>query len=222
MNIIVLNLNRAIERKERMINQFQKLGIDNYIFYPSIDGKDILNDTIIGNISKGHFGYPRKFQKGEVACVFSHIGAITLAKIMNYEYVLIFEDDVVLCEDFLSRLNKLFSLLPKNWEHVFLSGHIYNTPAPIIQPSIIQVTFKVSGAYSFLLKNTAYDKVIKKLTSIETTTDDMYEKMILNRELISYIFFPFLTYPIVEDSYIWETSGNKIPHASVKYFKNKL
>lgn len=221
-NIIVLNLNRATERMQRMIDQFTKLGIEDYIFYSSVDGKDIKNESIIGNIQAPHFGAPRQFKKGEIGCLMSHIGALKLAKALDYDWVLIFEDDVVLCNDFKSRLQLVFKYLPDNWEHVFLSGHIYNQPPPFALPSLLPVTFKVSGAYSFIVRNTAYDKVISKLQSFNTTSDDLYEHMILSKELKSYIFFPFLSYPLVEDSYIWETSGNKTPHASVKYYKDKL
>jgi len=223
MKIIVINLERAEERKERMLLQFQKLGISDYIFYPAIDGKDITNKNFFGNIAPGHFGHPRKFQKGEIGCIISHIGAITFAKLNNWDYFLLLEDDVILCDDFNDRLNLLFKLLPSSWDLVYLSGHTYYTPAPFILPSLLPVNFKVSGAYSCIIKNIAYDKIIKKFSSFETTTDDLYEEMILReKSLKSFIFFPFFCYPIVEDSYIWETSGNKIPHASVRYFKNKL
>jgi GR25 family glycosyltransferase involved in LPS biosynthesis len=221
IKIIIPNLKRAIERREHMIHQFEKLGIKDYMFYDAFDGKDITNESIVGNITPGNIGHPRQFKRGEIGCTLTHIGIITLAKALNYEQVLIIEDDVILCEDFPERFLKLCKYLPSNWEHVFLSGHIYNATPPIIEPSLIPVTFKVSGTYSYMLRNTAYDKAIKKLSSLETTTDDLYEKVI-KEGLKSFIFFPFLTYPDVTDSYIWENPDNKRIHASLKYFKNKL
>jgi glycosyl transferase, family 25 len=221
MNIIVLNLNRAVERKEKIIKQLEKLNIQDYLIYSGFDGKNITNSSIIGNITSGHIGASRQFKPGEIGCTLSHIGIISLAKSLNYDSFLVLEDDVILCEDFVSRLDRLMKLLPKNWEHVFLSGHIYNAQAPIIQPCVIPTTFKVSGTYSYMLKNVVYDKVIEELSSLETTTDDLYEKLI-KKGLKSFIFFPFLTYPKLEYSYIWEMSGNNNIHPSFKYFKNKL
>ena len=83
---------------------------------------------------------------------------------------------------------------------------------------------KTDCAHSYIIKNTAYDKVIKKLSSIETTTDDMLLHMMFQeKNLKSYTYFPFMTHSMSSNSYIWNTpAGHNIKNESKNYFKNKV
>ncbi len=214
--IILINLDRAKERLYKIDNQLKLQNID-YIRYSAFDGKNILNKSIKCNISnKNFYGYPRELKMGEIGCTLSHIGAISMAKSLNLEYVIILEDDIILCNDFKERLDILFKSVPKNWEHIFLGGHVYNFE-PLCIPGIYKSP-KVSGTYSYILRNTGYDKAINALTSMETTTDDLYE----HSKLISYIYFPLFTYPLLEYSFVNEVDGRSCTHPSKKWFREKL
>ena len=212
--IVVINLDRAGERKEKISAQLDAQKLKYYI-YSGFDAKNLTNKTVSpGKLVKG-YGSPRDFKKGEMGCTLSHIGVITMAKTLGWENVVILEDDIVLCKDFEKRLKLLFKYLPKTWEHVFLGGHLYNH-IPLLKPSCVPSP-KISGTYSYMLNHTVYDKAIKELSSMETTTDDLYEHM----KLKSYIFFPLFSYPLLEYSYVNEEKENRI-HSSKPHFAEYL
>jgi glycosyl transferase, family 25 len=223
MNIIVISLERAKDRREKIVQQLNALKLDAIIM-DAVDGQQLSKEQL-NRVINNPIGWRsgETFKPGELGCLMSTIKAIKLAKENNFEYVIMLDDDVVLSEDFEKGIKFLFRILPIDWEHIFLSGHTYMAAAPVFQPSLVPATFKVSGSYAYILKNIAYDKVINEMSQMEIPVDDVIEGMILREQkLRSYIFFPFLVYPRLEYSYIWNDVSRVKEHPSVKYFKNKL
>jgi len=224
--IIVLNLERSEQRRQNIINQFKNIELKNYYILPAFDGSYITNFSIQANIALG-YGAGRKFQKGELGIIISHIFALKFAQMMNFDKVIILEDDIILCEDWNQRLNILLDKLPENWEHVYLSGHsdyvkfkIYNEPTIIPSPKMV-------GAFSYMVNKSAYSKIIKFSTSFLTTFDDMVMHMVNENRLNSFVYFPFLSFHNADESFAWD---GKIPehiskeklHSSYSYFKNTI
>jgi len=228
--IIVLNLERSLNRKENMRMQFSRLyKIENqdFFFLPAYDGANLTNFSFNVNISLG-YGAGRKFQKGEVAIIMSQIAAIKFAQMMKFESVIILEDDVVLCEDWEPRLMTLCSMLPEGWEHVYLSGHsdyvkfqVYDKPTLIKAPQMV-------GAFSYMVHNRAYSRITRFTTSLLTTFDDMVMHMVSEGKLKSYAYFPFMTFHNANDSTVWDgkdpghLAHDNTMHSSYKYFKNNI
>ena len=223
MPIIVLNLDRAASRKETMVQQFKDLKIFDYHFLSAFDGRYLSNLTLNANIGMG-YGAGRLFQKAELAIIMTHLAAIKFAQMMDYESVIVLEDDVVLCKDWNTRLKTLKETLPNDWEYVYLSGHsdyvrfnVYEKPTLISSPKMV-------GAFSYMVNNTAYKKIIDHCMSFMTTFDDMVMYAIEQKKLVGYTYFPFMTFHNANDSYVWnETPGhlthNNNMHSSYKYFK---
>jgi len=229
MNIIVISLDRAKERREQVENQLKKLNIDA-LFYSAFDGGAVVNPTFTANLSlNGGYRYGERFKNGEIGCTLSHIGAITMAKAFNWEYVIILEDDIVLAEDFEKRIKILLRMLPKDWEQVFLSG-IPRFNSYFLQTNLIQLfqstekLSRVDTTCAYMIRNTIYDKFIKKLTSFETTTDDLINHFIFReRQIKSFIYFPFVAYVTDNNnfSYISNVLNPKM-HESKPFFAEKL
>jgi len=219
-HIIVLNLERASNRKKLLEEQFKKIGLTNYTFYPAYDGKNIINMSFSVPIIKG-VGIGRKLNIMEVSIIMTHIGALKHAQIMGYENVIILEDDVVICEDWENRLKLLKKLLPETWEYVYLAGHsdyikipMYDTPTLIKAPKMV-------GAFSYMINKKGIEKLIKYCGEFVTTYDDMITHKVESGKLESYLYLPFMTYHLAGDSLNWEGhySGE---HSSKNYFKNKI
>lgn len=72
---------------------------------------------------------------GEIGCLLSHIEVIRKADEKLYQNVLIFEDDVIFCDDFLEKLIEFMDNVPSDWEMLYLGGnhnyHIGSTPEKI-------------------------------------------------------------------------------------------
>jgi GR25 family glycosyltransferase involved in LPS biosynthesis len=198
--------------------------LENVSFINAIDGSQ-LPEKMIGSISlPGGWRYGEKFQPGEVGCIMSHINAIKLAKENEWEYVIIFEDDITIAEDFNKRVKILFKLLPLDWEHIYLSGtpkfneYFFNK-----FPQVISSPW-TDCLHTYMVKNTAYNKIIDKLEKMETTADDMILDLIFRKKTLkSYSYFPYVTHSNSNYSYIWNKSaGHNIKNESKNYFKNKI
>jgi len=223
MNIIVLSLERAKERRERIKSQLENLGLEAVIM-DAVDGEKLSGsekNKFLNN--PGGWRHEEKFRPGEIGCLMSTIKAIKLAKENKWEYVILMDDDIILSEDFQKGVNFLFRIVPSDWQHIFLGGHIYMAPAPVFQPSVMPTQFKVSGSYCYILKKSAYDIVLDELSRFNVPVDDAIEMVTLKEQKIkSYIFFPFLAYPETSNSYIWDINGEQKKHPSFVHFKNKL
>ena len=216
--VLVLNLERSKKRKSLMDKQLNKVMRD-YMFYPAFESRHITNLTINGNIGIG-YGAGRQFQKAELAIIMSHLGAIKMAKMLDWPHVIILEDDVVVCDDWHQRLDILFHDIPSDWEYIYLSGHSdYVSFQKHKKPTVIKAP-RMVGAFSYMVNHTAYDKIIKACTSFMTTFDDMIMNEINQGRLNGYVYFPFMTYHNAETSLIW---GETAPeHSSKLYFKDKI
>ena len=228
--IIVLNLERAVNRKENMIKQFDKLGLTentHYFFMPAYDGAYLSNFSFNMNIGIG-YGTGRKFQKAEVAIIMSQMAAIKFAQMMNFENVIILEDDVILCEDWVQRIDTIIESLPENWEHAYLSGHSDYVKFKEYDKLTIEPAPKMVGAFSYLLNKRSYSKICKHVMSCLTTYDDLIMYIISENKLKSFVCFPFLAFHNANDSFVWDgtapghLSHENNMHSSYKYFKNKL
>jgi len=223
MNIIVISLERAKERREKINSQLNKLGIDAVIM-DAIDSEKLSEGEKDKKIHlDGGYRFGDKFKPGEIACTMSHIKAVNIAKENNWDSFIVLEDDVVLAEDFEKRIKFLFKILPDNWEHVYLSGIPrlgYGIP-PNLQFLNVLPSIFTECTHSMMIRDNSYDKIISKLSLFETTTDDIYNNMLSRKELVSYTYYPFVTFANDEYTYIWNQTITR-EHKSKKYFKNKI
>ena len=228
MNIIVISLKRAEERRLNMEKQLKDLNL-SAVFYDCFDTQDVKNPTFGAKFSlPGGYREGEFMKGGELACGLSHIVSLSIAKSMNWEYAIILEDDVVISSDFENRINFLFKILPKSWEHVYLTGipRFFQNYTPINIKQIFEVTpqlvSRVDTTAAFIVKNTAYDKVIKKLSSLETTPDDLITHMILKEKTLkSFLYLPFPIYIKDESSYIWNVKNPK-NHQSKQFYSENI
>lgn len=101
MNIFVINLPSAIERRQFQEKQLSKLGLD-YQFIAATAINDIGNDIY----KKHYYDWQRPLQKTEVACYFSH-QKLWKRIVKDNAPALILEDDVVLSKYTLNLLTEL-------------------------------------------------------------------------------------------------------------------
>ena len=95
------------------------------------------------------------------------------------------------------------------------------------EPTILRAP-KMVGAFSYMVNKAAYSKISEYCSSLSTTYDDMIMNMTTKNKLISYIFFPFMTYHNAEESLIWQEDPSKYvknagnQHSSYYFFKKIL
>ena len=223
MNIVVISLERALNRREKIKSQLSALNIEAIIM-DAVDGQKLIEEEKNKKIHLlNGYRFGETFKPGEIACTMSHIKAIEIAKKENWPYLIVLEDDIVLAEDFEKRIKLLLRILASDWEHVYLSGvpKFKFGSFPLLSMCHVEPTIFTECTFSMLIRNTSYDKIINKLSKFETTTDDMYNDMISKNELKSYTYYPFVTYSDDDYTYIWDLTVTRI-HKSKQYFKNSI
>lgn len=220
--VIVISLEKAKERRQKMQDQLLELQIDGFIM-DAVDGSKLPPEELNKKISLPNgWRQGELFKPGEVGCMLSHIKALEWARDKNWPYLILLEDDTILSEDFNRRLKILFSIIPNDWQHIYLTGipRFSMLQMPNLQfPNIVDSVFTETTA-GMVIRQSSYDYIIKFLKEFWTTADDSYCELI-KRGLKSYTYFPFCV--AVEDNYsfIWDVSITR-KHKSFQYFRNKL
>jgi GR25 family glycosyltransferase involved in LPS biosynthesis len=120
MKIFVIHYKKLIYRKLFILEQFKKHNITDYEFI-EIDRDELYNH----NISM----FQENYNNSQIAISLSHFYAYKQIS-DNYEDGLIFEDDVILNDNFTDILNKYITQLPKDYDMLFIGNgcnlHIEN------------------------------------------------------------------------------------------------
>jgi len=231
--ILIINLEKNKERKEKLEKQFKAYSISNYEFIEAIDGSLMIDELVPMPFGwhRHNVGekYAKHFKNEEIACLKSHIKAIKRAQELNLDFVVILEDDVIICEDWNKRLSKLLSLTPKKWNHIFLSGLLNEREkqtqfmplnfAPFLHIEKSRITM---GAFSYILKNEIFNIVKNSFSLFNQTTDNVIEELMKANLINSYTFYPFLSYHDNDiKSEIWGEKYN-LNHESIRYFVKNM
>ena len=170
-NIFIINLKRRIDRKKTMVNQLKSQKITKYEFIDAVDGiepeisnkfLELKNNHKTSIVSSGHF-----------ACLLSHIKAIEEAKTRGYLNIMILEDDVVLCDNFINQLNKIN--VP-SYDILYLGGII--NKKKIFFSHWASNSKSILGAYGYILSSNLFDYVLGELNKLTDYVDLFYMKNI--------------------------------------------
>lgn len=162
-NIFVINLKRRNDRKINMINNFNKIGITNYEFITGVDG---LKPSIINKFNDYKNNFKTKIiTSGHFACLLSHIKAIRIAKQRGYTNIMILEDDVYFCDDFIEKISKI--KIPK-YDMIYLGG-IINQKKIFINNCT--KTNGILGAYGYILTSKIFDFILDELEKLVNYVD---------------------------------------------------
>ena len=110
MKIFVIHYKKLTKRKQFILSQFEKYNITDYEFI-EIDRDELYNH----NISM----FQKNYDNAQIAISLSHFYAYKQIS-DKYDNGLIFEDDVVLSDNFTDILNKYMTQLPKNYDMLFI------------------------------------------------------------------------------------------------------
>ena len=139
-NNYYINLDYRTDRKESIINELNKIGIKSPNRFNAI-----------------------KNEKGAIGCSMSHLKVIKLAKENNWDYVVVFEDDVIFLkpEETLKKLDNIVNS-NINWDVIILGGN-NNIPYEIINEDCIKVN-NCQCCSSYIVKKSYYDVLINYWT----------------------------------------------------------
>ena len=110
MKVFVIHYKKLIDRKNHILEQFKRHNITDYEFI-EID-RDELEEKHISI-------FIENYSKSQIAISQSHFYAYKQIS-DNYDNGLIFEDDVILSDDFTNIFNKYITQLPENFDMLFI------------------------------------------------------------------------------------------------------
>ena len=111
MKIFVLHYSKLVDRKTHILEQFKREGIVDYEFIEKYDKDEITDqESVLFDIN---------YKKSTMSLHLKHNYVYKMIA-ENYENALILEDDVILCNKFIEKLNNYVSQLPKNFDMLFI------------------------------------------------------------------------------------------------------
>lgn len=169
-NIFIINLKRRLDRKINIQNKLKEQNITNYEFIEAIDGVEPHIQKQFTNAQKTN--HTSIINSGHFACLLSHIKAIKLAKSRNYSSIMVLEDDIYFCKDFVSKLSNL--MIP-NYDMIYLGGII--SKKKLFFNDWVRYS-NIMGAYGYILNSSLFDIVINQLEKLTEYVDVYYMKNI--------------------------------------------
>lgn len=202
-----INLDRSIDRKERMLKMFNDPVFETTTIqrFSAIDGKREDINSMIYNKKK-------KLTKPEYGCLLSHLEIINEFSKTDYDIALIMEDDITL--DFKKywkkSIKQVISEAPKDWEIIMLCYHSDKLPVNLY--TLNENNYWSTGAY--LINNEA----AKKLT-YQTYISGIYHlDDNIKQAADDYLFIKLKTYVYKYPYFIYGYSENTtIPTSNVRY-----
>ena len=112
MKIFILHYSKLVDRKKYILEQFQRHNITDYEFIEKFDKDEITND-------ESNLFDTNCVKLTMISLFLKHFYVYKLIS-QNYEHALIFEDDVILNNDFTNTLNTYMTKLPSNYDMLFI------------------------------------------------------------------------------------------------------
>ena len=161
--IYVINLKRRADRKQKMLDQFEKCKITNFKFVEAIDAK---RPSDISKIIKAY--NQRRAEKenkplvrADVAISLSHIKAYRTMMADGYDNAIILEDDAVLEDNFVESINRL----ENRPEEFIMLGYYSSYEVDVhhkTNENVVYVTNGIKDTKVFLDKPVTNDEVFYK------------------------------------------------------------
>ena len=166
-----VNLERRTDRKENMKKIFNDNLIINYEFYNAVDGSTLELNLDIYNLFKGNdFGSRKSF----IGCALSHYNIWKELLNSDYNYYIVFEDDIRLTTNFRIKLNKVLSEINSNLDKYdyLLLGYtqytinrnlykdIYENNKEDISICILNKNLYIGGTFSYIITKSGANKIL--------------------------------------------------------------
>ena len=175
MKILVIHYDKLLGRKQHMLKQLNEADLNDYEFV-SNHGKDNLTPT-----EKSKF---KNLTDGEISLMLHHFECYKIIS-EQYDYAIIFEDDVILADDFKNKIEKYISDLPNDWDMLFFGkGHGLHIPKYRLRPDIniykkmTDLKNKIPGgidgstrcADSYVVSKKCAQKLVQVINNLQVTT----------------------------------------------------
>jgi GR25 family glycosyltransferase involved in LPS biosynthesis len=184
-HIYIVSLEKEVARRLLMREELANQSI-LYDFVNATAGYDYEDKAdMISNRSLNYLS------RGSIGCWISHYRIWQIISNNINKGALVFEDDVRIVDNFLSRLNKQLNLVPDDFDLLFLaSGNNYRHNMRYIINDVIFVPYQIrNGAYAYLLTRKGASKLMRLIPSVQVTRggiDSAIGSLIRDKKIIAY------------------------------------
>ena len=207
-----LTLKETPARRQYAEDNFKQHGLD-VTFFEGIHAKNFGLNTVIPYMDDQPYwkpgdGSPYYITQGQVGCILSHYMLWKTISYLPDEEILIFEDDVVLCDNFKEKLLDYKSRLPDDWQYVFV-GHCCVPDDPYRYKkaeNIFTTSHPPMCTHAYMIKKES-TKVLIETNSVAWSHIDIQiqKRTLINNKLKYYVFLPSLAEQV---SINWPTDPN--------------
>ena len=179
--IFICHWDKLTDRKEELIKVLSEENIFDYEFVCDYD-KDTWSEEEIKydfpKIFEVVEGYGRKLKSSEISLSLKHVKIIREVA-EKYEYALVLEDDVILCDNFVEEFLESHNQLPDDWDIAWV-GTCCGLHAPTSEGKRV---YRVNGSrctHAYAISNIGAKKVLSELKYCNTGSDFFFNLLILN------------------------------------------
>jgi len=207
--IYVCHYSKLVDRKNKILEQFAKLNINNYTFVELYDKDNWDKDEIrkiFPKIDIDRAG-TNSLKDAEKSLVMKHSWIVQDLYKNQYDSVMVFEDDVVLDDNFVELFNLYKKEMPSDWDIGWV-GSCFNLKEPPQPNKRVYKTNRGSRCtHAFCLSKSFAKKVIDDIKDVDEAADHYYNRIVKQFNLNSYWFQPALAFQNLE--FTSSISGNK-------------
>lgn len=178
-DIYCINLERRIDRKKQVQEEFSKIGLD-FKFFNGIDGHLLKVNS--------------KIKPGHVGCVMSHLNLYKHLKNHEGNTFMITEDDVVFKEGFIDLYLKWINQVPDDWNLLYFGGNHNSLNLDMVSENVHRLK-NTYTTHCYIVKKNSLDLLID-----EFDNDDIFNSEVdvhlsnVQKKIPCYGFTPSLAW----------------------------
>jgi len=186
-NKLCISLESRQDRRDATTAELGKYGID-FEFY---DAKPPISDRV-------REIYNTRLLPGETGAFESHYDALNKAEMLEWESVLILEDDVELTPNFDVKFDEAIRKVPDNWDMIYFGGNHESEPQ-VLGNGLLKCT-ETYAIHMVAIRNTVYEmlKITCQMNQYAFPVDFLYATIHCHRNV--YAFSPALAFQRIDYS----------------------
>lgn len=166
--IYCINLERRLDKWIKVKKEFDKYKL-NVSRFSAIDGNDLRCEVESAGSVEEMSAQGLIENKNALGCLLSHLNVIQDAKLNGYKRILVFEDDVFLCKNFLSEIKRIQEI---DWKLLYLGCSQFNWKEIKVCKGCY-LSNDSYGTFAYALNIDAYDEIISMLNSRKKSVDNL-------------------------------------------------